>query len=143
MAPIDDALTAIAGEAKPCYAQVAREFKVDRNTLARRHKGITVSQEDYHQNSRFLSRKQTKFLVNYIKNLTSQGLPPTPAMVRKFAFDITGKCPGKNWPSDFLKRHKDEYKSCYLRDFDIARKKADSYYYYKLYFELVCSYYFD
>jgi extradiol dioxygenase family protein len=71
MAPIDDALATIAGEAKPYYAQVAREFKVDRNTLARRHKGIIISQEDYYQNSRFLSRKQTKFLINYIKNLTS------------------------------------------------------------------------
>ena len=43
MAPIDDALTTITKKAKPYYTQVTREFKVDRNTLTRRHKGITVS----------------------------------------------------------------------------------------------------
>jgi hypothetical protein len=62
-------------------------------------------------------------------------------MVRKFAFDIIRKYPSKNWPSDFLKRYKDKYKLRYLRGFNIARKKADSYYYYKLYFELVYFYY--
>jgi hypothetical protein len=141
MAPIDDALAAIAGEKKPHYAQIAREFNVDKSTLARRHQGVTVSRDQYHQNSQFLSPKQTRFLINYIKNLTSQGLPPTPAMVRQFALDITGKLPGKNWPSEFLKRHEDECKSRYLRGFDQARQKADSHYQYKLYFELVCFYY--
>ena len=46
MAPIDDALATIAGGAKPCYTQVAKEFKVNRNTLSRRHKGITVCQPE-------------------------------------------------------------------------------------------------
>jgi hypothetical protein len=40
MAPIDDALTVIAGEAKPCYIQIIKIFKIDRNTLARRYKKI-------------------------------------------------------------------------------------------------------
>jgi hypothetical protein len=83
MVPIDDSLAAIAGETKLCYAQVVREFNVDRNTLARRHKGITVSHHKSHQNSQLLSPEQKRFLINYIKNLTSQGLPPTPAIVRQ------------------------------------------------------------
>jgi hypothetical protein len=141
MAPIDDALDAIAGVENPCYTQVASEFGVNRKTLTRRHKGITVSSEKYHQSTQFLSRKQTKFLINYIKNLTTQGLPPVPEMVRKFAFDLTGKYPGKNWASEFLKRHEHECQSRYLRGFDLARKKADNYYHYRLYFELVCFYY--
>jgi hypothetical protein len=57
MGPIDDALAAIAGETKLCYAKVAKEFNVNRNTLARRHKGITISEENYHQISQFLSPK--------------------------------------------------------------------------------------
>jgi hypothetical protein len=59
-------------------------------------------------------------------------------MVRQFVMDMTGKYPGKNWPSEFLKRHENTCKSRYLRGFDQARKKADSHYHYKLYFELVC-----
>jgi len=82
MAPIDDALAAIEGVVKPYYTQVARKFNVNRNTLARQHKGTGVSEAKYHQNTQFLSPKQTRFLVQYIKNLTSQGLPPTPVMVR-------------------------------------------------------------
>jgi hypothetical protein len=96
MAPIDEALAAIAGEKNPCYSEVAREFDVNRNTLRRRHKGTTVSQDKYHQNLQLLSPKQTRFLINYIKNLTSQGLPPTPVIVRQFVVDMTGKYPRKN-----------------------------------------------
>jgi hypothetical protein len=51
--------------------------------------------------------------------------------------DITGKAPGINWPAKFLKRHQDEIDSRYLQGFDLAQKKADSYYAYQLYFELV------
>ncbi len=51
MAPINDALAAIAGVKNPCYAQVAAEFGANRKTLTRRHNGITVSPEEYHQNS--------------------------------------------------------------------------------------------
>jgi len=71
MAPIDDALAAIEGEKKPDYSFIAKKFKVNRRTLVQRHKGITVSQDQFHQNSQLLSPKQTKFLINYIKNLTS------------------------------------------------------------------------
>ena len=96
------------------YSQSGRKFNVNRRTLARRHKGITVSQDQFHQNSQLLSPKQTRLLVDYIKNLTTEGLPPTPAMVRQFVVDMTGKYPRKNWPSEFLKRHEDECKSRYL-----------------------------
>ena len=37
MAPIDEALAALALQDPPNYCQTARAFRVDRNTLSRRH----------------------------------------------------------------------------------------------------------
>jgi hypothetical protein len=137
MGDIEAALAAIEALESTNYSRIAKEYGVDRRTLARRHQGQSVDQQTYHASRQFLSKQQTKFLVKYIKALTNQGLPPTPSMVRQFAVDLTGKRPGKNWPSDFLKRHEDQLQSRYLRGFDLARKKADSYYHYKAYFEKV------
>jgi len=58
-------------------------------------------------------------------------------MVRNFAFEISRITPRKNWVLRFIKRHKDKIKSSYLTLADIARKRADNSYQYKLFYELL------
>jgi hypothetical protein len=45
--------------------------------------------------------------------------------------------PSKNWPHRWLKRHDDVLDSDYLKGFDLDRKKADSFWQYQAYFDLV------
>ena len=96
MAPIDEALEDLALQETPNYSATARKYGVDHMTLSRRHKGKCVSRAEYHSKSGFLSLAQTRFLINYIKKLSEQGLPPTPTMVQQFTLDMTGKLPRKN-----------------------------------------------
>lgn len=120
------------------YAKTAKEHKVDANTLRRRHKGIQQSRQDADfQYKTLLTKQQERELVNYINKLTARGLPPTPAMVRNFAYDIGKRWPGKNWVSEFQKRQKSELHSGFLVGADLNRKKADNIQDYQAYFELV------
>ena len=96
MAPIDEAIDFAASQESPNYAEIARRFKVERLMLWRRAKGICQSSAQYHQSRELLSPSQTKFLLDYIKRLSHQGLPPTPSMVQLFVVDITGKTPRIN-----------------------------------------------
>ena len=138
MEALELALKACKLSNSPNYAHIAREFNVSRETLRRRHKGNQCSREQAHfQTHSLLSEQQEKDLVSYINKLTVRGCPPTPAMVRNFAYDICKKWPGKNWVSKFRKRHEQVLLSKYLKGRDLARKKADNYDQYKDYFDLI------
>src|SRR5581483_4043982 len=138
MEALELALKACKLSDRPNYSHIAREFDVQPETLRRRHKGIQGSREQAHfQTHNLLSQQQEKDLVSYINKLTVRGCPPTPAMVRNFAYDICKKWPGKNWVSKFRKRHEEVLLSKYLKGADLARKQADNYEYYKDYFDLV------
>jgi hypothetical protein len=67
-----------------------------RTTLARRAKGQIQSREDYREQCGLLSRAQQEQLLKYIDRLTRRGLPPNHHNVRTFAYNISGKWPGKN-----------------------------------------------
>ena len=58
-------------------------------------------------------------------------------MVRNFAFKISRITPKENWVSRFIKRYKDKIKLSYLTPADIARKRANNSYQYKLFYELL------
>ena len=58
-------------------------------------------------------------------------------MVQNFAFKISRITPGKNWVSWFIKHHKNKIKLSYLALADIACKRADNPYQYKLFYELL------
>ena len=58
-------------------------------------------------------------------------------MVRNFAFKISRIIPRKNWVSRFIKRHKDKIKLSYLAPANIARKRANNPYQYKLFYKLL------
>jgi hypothetical protein len=137
MDSIEAALAACALSEAPNYAQIAREFKCNRSTLSRRHRGVTRAQEDLHESQQLLSHHQEIELVKYINRLSEKGIPPTCSMVRNFAAEIAQIQPGQRWPYRFVQRHQNELKSCYLQGLDLNRKKAESYTSIKSYFELV------
>lgn len=137
MASIEAALAALELQNPPNYAQVAREFGINRSTLSRRHRGLTDSKAASEESHRFLNNNQELKLVEYINHLCDRGIPPTPQMLRNFAADISGNTPSKDWPARFVKRHKNTLKSVYLEGLDLSRKKAESYVGIKRYFELV------
>ena len=137
MEPIDAALTALELQNPSHYTQTAKEFNVVRSTLSRRHRQITRARKDVTEMKSLLSVQQEKTLLEYINLLTERGLPPTTQMVRNFASEISGITPGKNWISRFIERHKNKIKSSYLTPADIARKRADNPYQYKLFYELL------
>jgi DNA invertase Pin-like site-specific DNA recombinase len=137
MDPIDAALADLALQDSPNYAMTARKYNINRSTLSRRHRGITVSIKEGRQTTSILSNQEEKCLISYINKLTERGIPPTNAMIRVFAHNISGKEPGKNWSYRFVEAHQDILQSKFLQGADLDRKKADNAYQYQLYFDLV------
>nr|POE44882.1 hypothetical protein CFP56_78934 [Quercus suber] len=137
MDPIDLALAECHLYDNPNLSAISKVHNVQRSTLSRRWRKVTVSAQESAQNQQLLSQQQEKSLVEYINKLSEQGLPPTPSMVNHFAADIVGKLPGKNWSSRFLKRWQNQLESRYLKPLDAVRKKVDSMAEYKAYFDLI------
>jgi hypothetical protein len=137
MGAIDLALAALQSSEVINYAATAKEYGVDRSTLSRRHRGVTGSKAQATDTKSLLTHKQQLALVAYIDKLTLRGLPPTNAMVRLFAKEISKKEPGKNWVRRFVSTHSQHLNSSYLSGIDTARRRADNVEQYKLYFELV------
>lgn len=69
--------------------------------------------------------------------MTDRGMPPTAQVVRNLAEEITGREVGKNWTSDFVKRHKSRLKSLYLSNIDNLRVKAEFGPYFQHFYDLV------
>ncbi len=134
---MDAALEALKSQNPPNYAATAREFEVDRTSLMRRFKGQTLSREEFHETRQLLSSQQEKVLINNINILSERCFPPSNTLIRSMALEISKKQPGKNWASEFVKRHQEELVSTWLKGFDLSRKKADSWWSYKKYFEMV------
>lgn len=137
MDSIDAALESLRLQDKPNISATAREHNIDRSTLSRQFNSTAQSAEIKAQNQCLITPAQEKELVQYINKLSETGLPPTPAMVCNFVFDIIKKRPGKGWSQRFCKRWKDTLDSRYLKAIDASRQKADFYWSYKLYFTLI------
>ena len=58
-------------------------------------------------------------------------------MVKNFAEEMIRRAVGKNWVSDFCRRHKSELKSLYLRNIEHLRVKGEYGPTYKLFYDLV------
>jgi hypothetical protein len=105
MSSIEAALAAIEslkpGE-KLVYTDIAAKYGVDRRTLARRHQCVTASCSTKAADQRALQPQQELELLKYIKQLTERGLPPTRAMVRRFASDIAKRELGKGWIDRYI-----------------------------------------
>jgi hypothetical protein len=108
MDPIEAALAAIESlepEEKLVYAQIAKKYGVEPTTLARRHKGASISRNTKAQNQQALHPQQEAELARYIERLNRQGLPPTRAMIRNFASQIAQRELGEHWVNRFVQRH--------------------------------------
>ena len=85
MKPIDKALALIYGQKDINYTTVADEFRCDRSTLSKRHRGVTTSHKNITaiHHSLLLKAQQNK-LVNYINKLSNKGIFSTILVVRLF-----------------------------------------------------------
>ena len=134
---IEKALDELRAADKPNISEIARKYNIEQTKLGDLFNCRRVTWDDYNANRGLLSPQQNKFLLELVRRLTSNRLPPTPKLVRQFAKDLSGNTPGKNWPSRWVKKHQDQLGSGYLEGFDLDRKKADSFWQYRAYFELV------
>jgi hypothetical protein len=132
------ALAEIGSENKPNYAEYARKHELVPSTLSRRHRGKTVSRKEatseYRQN---LTTLQEEELIYHINRLSDRSLPPTAQIVQNIAKEIAGRSIGKNWTSNFIKRHQRVLKSLYLRNIDNQRIKAEYLPLFKFFYDMV------
>ena len=108
MDPIKAALAAIESlkpEEKLVYTKIANRFGVNAVTLARRHKGSSTSRAIASQNRRALHPHEEQQLLRYIKKLSSQGLPPSRAMIQRFASQIAQQELGVHWVDRYIHRY--------------------------------------
>jgi hypothetical protein len=116
----------------------AKLFDVNRSTLSRQFRGVTIPREQYlTQNGRNLSPVQEKQLIKHINVLTERGNAPTYPMVNRFASEISKKSIGKNWAAKFVKRNSDKLASGFLQAIEANRTKADSVSNYQRWFDQV------
>jgi Tc5 transposase DNA-binding domain len=124
------------------YAAAARDHDVHRTTLARRYCGKTVSREEANSTYRQrLNDVQEDTLLRYIDSLTDRHIPPTSQIIRNLAEEILKGPVGKNWTSNFIRRHSDRIDSRYLRPIDRARVSAELIPLFKHFYTLVLSYF--
>jgi hypothetical protein len=133
---IDEALTDLRLQEAPNISQTADKYGIHRSRLSRHWNGVSRKKDLAYENQRLLTTAQSKALIQYINDLTERGIPPTNAMVRNFAATIAGRLPGPHWVARWIKAHSEELKNDYLTPTDSQRRKADSAFYYSLYFEL-------
>jgi hypothetical protein len=140
MAPIDDAIAAIErqelGE-QLVYQKYAEKYGVNRSTLSRRHRRVTQPREDYAAGQQALTPTQELELVQYIKRLTEQGLPPTREMIQNFSSSLSPRRLSEAWVTRFLHRHQLDLTTRWQTGLDRQRHQADSIPKYTSYFDLL------
>jgi Tc5 transposase DNA-binding domain len=121
------ALDACRNVIDPNFSDIARQFPpVNRQTLHRRFigtQGSRASANSIHRQN--LTNEQEDELIKLINSLTLRGLPPTSAIVRNLAEEMTCRPVGKNWTGQFVQRHKDKLQSIYLRNIDNMRTQSE------------------
>jgi transposase len=121
------------------YREVAKKFSVDRTTLSRRHQGKQSTYATKGKRQQLLNLQQEHEVVLYIERCARRGLPPTREMIANFAGTIV-KCEvSQSWVTRFLHRHKDMLTIKWSPRIDRNRRKADSQFKYKLYFDMLHS----
>ncbi|KAF1363038.1 hypothetical protein EJ07DRAFT_58652, partial [Lizonia empirigonia] len=129
MDPIDVAIEVIESrepEEHFTYTEIADQFNVSRSTLSRRHRGVQRSNDTYYRNKQLLNPHEELELIQYINQLTEDGLAPTRTMVQNFAGEIAAKPASQSWVTRFMRRHSSEIASHWTTGLDRNHHKADS-----------------
>jgi len=96
MTSIEAALADLALQESFNYTATAKKFNVNQSTLSRRHRGKTIFVKKSKQTTSILSNQQEKELIRYINKLIKRDISSLNAMIRVFAYNISGKQSGKN-----------------------------------------------
>lgn len=125
---------------KPNLTAVAKKFGLNRSTLSKRYKGISVSkQQSISETRQRLNEVQEDEILRHIDALTNKFIPPTTQIVKNLAEEILHAEVGKNWPARFVKRHQDRLCRVYLRPIDNKRASAENPATFKHFYSLVRS----
>jgi hypothetical protein len=81
--------------------------------------GVQQSHHAQYDKQRLLNNQQSTELIKWIKTLTEREIPPATAMLNNFTRELSGKEPGKNWASRWIKAHSDQLISHYSAGLDL------------------------
>jgi AraC-like DNA-binding protein len=126
-ARIATAITELESQNRPNIAATARKWKIARETLSKRFRGTTGSNQDATSYSRKrLTDIQEETLIAYINKSNDRGFPPTPQILKNIAESIAHTPLGPNWVARFCKRYRTRLASVYLRTIDHKRKEKNT-----------------
>jgi hypothetical protein len=140
MDPISDAVAAIDAQDPGehlSYRAAADRFGVDRETVRRRHKGISRGRAGAAQQRMLLNPQQEIQLVRYIEKLSERSIAPTQSIIGNYALVLAKWEVSDSWISRFLARHRNHLILQWTNDMDRNRHQADTEDSYRQYFELL------
>lgn len=112
---------------KPNYTEASKIFGISRWTLQRRYTGKCGSRQEANSNHRqLLNDVQEDTILRYIDELTKRHIPPTSQIITNLVEEMLQRPVGKNWTSNFIKRHSKRICSIYLAPIDHSRATAES-----------------
>ena len=119
MTSIAAALADLALQELPNYTATAKKFNINRSTLSRRHRNITVFVKKSKQTTSILSNQQEKELIRYINKLIERDISSLNVMIRVFTYNISEKQLNTNWLYEFIQRYSDILQSMFLQEADL------------------------
>ena len=135
---IDAAIADLNTQEVPNVSATARKYDLERTTLRNRWQGKSTSMAEHvSQHRQCLTNAEESSLIMIINKLTDRNLPPTASIVKNLAEEIRGANVGKNWTSNFVRRHQDKLKSIHLSTIDNLRVKNEHPASYKYFYRLV------
>jgi hypothetical protein len=117
------------------YQKYATKWGVNRSTLSRRHRGVSRSVRAAHDAQKNLTTPQQQGLIDYITDLTKNGLPPTREMIQNFSSEIAQKPVSESWVTRFISQNDIHLISKWAAPMDRLRHNADSMLKYKQYYD--------
>jgi hypothetical protein len=140
MNPILDAIAAmdsVEPRERLSYRAAGTKFNLNAKTLQCRHQGTQLHHARVANNKQLLSLQQEIELVQYINELTEQGLPPTRTMIQNFESAVALWACSKRWVSRFLCQNSAHLCSKWSIGMDCTCIKADSEHSYCYYLKLL------
>lgn len=138
-AQVTKAVLAICSGEFTDYSNTAKKFHCSRIAVMRRITVQTKTRQDTHSFwHQCLTNDEEEILILRINTLMDRGLPPISQIIWNLAEEIRKLPVGKNWVSQFYKRHKLWLKSAYLYNIDNIRVSVEYAPIFILFFQLVC-----